>query len=257
MSGAHQAFADFMRTIAALRHPTTGCPWDREQNHRTLRRYMLEEAYEAADAMSAGDPRAICDELGDVLLQVVLNAQIASDEETFTLEDVIRGIDEKMVRRHPHVFGGAAGKWEEIKAAEKKALPPKAAGTFAEAEKKSPASAQAVKIGKIAKTIKFDWDHPTEVLAQLKSELVELEAEFARKEFDAAKTAAELGDVYFSLAQLCRHLDLDPETVAMDGNKKFLRRFEKLEGIAGAKGKVVAAMARDELEALWAEAKKP
>lgn len=261
------AFLNFYETIAALRHPVSGCPWDLEQTHASLRRYMIEEAYEAAEAMTSGDPREICDELGDVLLQVVLNAQVAQDAKQFSIIDVIAAIDAKMRRRHPHVFGDDAEKqaitsgqvrtnWDVIKASEHAAsAKPAAAGHFAEAAKKTPAAAQAVKIGKLAKKIRFDWDAPREVFDQLASEIEELRAEFAAGALDKAKVSEEIGDVYFSLAQLCRHLDMDPETIAMDGNRKFLRRFAALESIAASQGVAVSEASRDELERLWREAK--
>lgn len=266
-SAANTAFAAFCATIAALRDPVSGCPWDLEQTHATLRRYMIEEAYEAAEAMTGSDPRELCDELGDVLLQVVLNAQVALDSGTFSIVDVVNAIEAKMRRRHPHVFGDDATKtaittgqvrsnWDVIKADEAQGKAKKPGGHFAEAEKKHPAAAQAVKIGKLASKIRFDWDKPEEVFAQLASEVEELRAEFAAGANDKARIAAEIGDVYFSLAQLCRHLDLDPETVAMDGNRKFLRRFAALEAIAASRGQVVKDATREELEQLWIAAKK-
>ncbi len=257
------AFLRFVQTIAALRHPETGCSWDLQQTHETLRKYMIEEAYEASDAMAQGDAKEIQGELGDVLLQVVLNSQIALDDKKFTLVDVIQGIDEKMRRRHPHVFGGAEDKdrptagevrkaWDVIKAEEKaKAGKPRPGGAFAEAQKIHPATLQAQKIGKIAQKIRFDWDDPVEVHAQVRSEVDEVEEELKRPKRDQAKLAEEIGDVYFSLAQLCRHLDLDPEIVALDANRKFLRRFLRLEELAQKRGKAVADSSREELESLW------
>jgi ATP diphosphatase len=258
------AFLGFVKTIAALRHPKTGCPWDLEQDHKTLRRYMIEEAYEAADAMASGDDADIKDELGDVLLQVVLNAQIAQDHKTFNLESVIKGIDDKMRRRHPHVFGDVNAEsskevlrnWDGIKAAEKAAAGKKDHGIFAEAHNKQPATTQALKIGKLAAKIKFDWDDLNEVFGQLRSEVDELQAEVKKKPVDAAKLAEEIGDVYFSLAQVCRHAGLDPETVSFDANRKFLKRFERLEAIAKKRGVDVKNAPRATLEELWVATKK-
>jgi len=268
IEAACAAFRDFLVTVAALRDPAGGCPWDLKQTHETLRRYMIEEAYEAADAMAAGDPAQVQDELGDVLLQVVLNAQVARDDGQFQVADVIRSIDAKMRRRHPHVFGGAAvcgqvktagdvrRAWDVIKAEEKAAAGGEVeSGLFADAEKRSPATLQALKIGKIAGKLRFDWDSVDEVFVQLVSEVDELRAELAAAPRDEAKTAAEIGDVYFSLAQLCRHLGLDPEIVACDGNRKFLRRFAQLERLAATRGVALPTASRDQLEGLWQDVK--
>lgn len=255
LDAAAKAFARFCSTVGALRDPKTGCPWDLEQTHATLRKYMLEEAYEAVHAMGENDPKELSGELGDVLLQVVLNAQLALDAKKFSIVDVIDGIDAKMIRRHPHVFAKETrqeGSWDAIKAEEKKA-----AGTakpekiFDAADKMHPASAQAVKIGKIASSINFDWDDANEVFAQVRSEVEEVAEELAKTERDPARLADEIGDLYFSLAQLSRHLGLEPEVVALDANKKFLRRFAKLEEIAKAKGQDPRTASREGLEALW------
>jgi nucleoside triphosphate diphosphatase len=264
LKAAAKEFSDFVTTIAWLRDKEQGCPWDLEQDHKSLRRYMIEEAYEAAEAMSGTDLNDIRDELGDVLLQVILNAQIASDNAGFSIVDVIRSINQKMLRRHPHVFSPdkdsitteqVRGNWEKIKAEEKltRATAPEA--VFAGSEKKQPASLQALHIGKVAAKINFDWDTPAEVFAQLKSEIAEVEKEMQARKVDPAKVSEEIGDVFFSLGQLCRHLKLDPETVAMDGNRKFLRRFSSLESIAAAEGVDVKKAARDDLEKLWMRAK--
>jgi MazG family protein len=275
-----EAFAKLCATIAALRHPTTGCPWDLEQTHSTLRKYMLEEAYEAVDVMEPADPVKLQEELGDVLLQVVLNAQLAKDAGTFTIKDVIEGLDSKMRRRHPHVFGDSENpstktsrektsiraKWDEVKAAEK--LTENSRGKVSQKSKSdagvfsnlksgniTPASRLAVNIGKIAKKIDFDWLEAQDVLQQLESEVSELKSDILSA---AAKEsiAAEMGDVYFCLSQLCRHLDLDPELCAIDGNKKFLNRFAALEEIARKKNIDVNQAGTTTLEKLWQEAKQ-
>ena len=275
------ACARLVTTIAWLRDPKDGCPWDLVQTHDTLRRYMIEEPYEAAAAMADGDDLAIRDELGDVMLQVVLNAQLARDRGAFDLAAVFDAIDAKMRRRHPHVFARQAtygdmkitsdavhGHWAVIKAAEKAARAAEnavrgdpheqaaPASAFAEAVKVQPAAMQALAIGKIAHKIHFDWDHTPEVLDQVESEVAELAAEVRAPKVDAAKVREELGDVYFSLAQLCRHLDVDAETVALDANRKFLKRFAALEAILAARGATVASSSREQLEAAWQEAKR-
>ena len=266
---AERLFGVFFDTVAALRHPKDGCPWDLKQNHKTLRKYMLEEAYEAVATMTnaKGNPH-LTEELGDVLLQVLLNAQIGSDDGLFDVRDVLRGINDKMRRRHPHVFGeepkGISSKevkrrWSEIKAAEQPQEDDRKTrrkGIFDKVAKETfPATIKARRIGEQAKRIGFDWDKPLEVWAQFRSEVEEAEEAFhARGRKD--KLAAELGDLYFTLGQVCRHLGWDPEVVAEDGNKKFLKRFARMETIAKRKRIDVVTASRDVKEELWRAAKR-
>jgi MazG family protein len=259
-------FAKFFDTVATLRHPKDGCPWDLKQSHRTLRKYMIEEAYEAAAAM--GQPqnsKALADELGDVLLQVVLNAQVAWDNGTFDINDVIKGVDEKMKRRHPHVFGPLKGKissteirskWLAIKASEQPSQSKGAAsGLFDKFIKDPlPASIKSRRIGERAKDIDFDWDDPKAVWATFRSEVDEASAAFMPR-LNKTKLAEEIGDIYFTLGQVCRHLDMDPEVVAEGGNQKFLRRFAKVEALAAKRALNVATLPRMDKEKLWQEAK--
>lgn len=259
---AGRIFAEFVKTVATLRNPVRGCPWDLEQDHKSLRRYMLEEAYEAAEAMFGTDEAHLLEELGDVLLQVVLNAQLACDKNKGDIRDVVTSINSKMLRRHPHVFGELAGQgidqaeiksnWEKIKAKEK-VIKQHKAGYFADCVKVIPALTQSCKIGKRAHTIHFDWDSAADVLKQCQSELQEVEQEMA--EADKDRLYDELGDVFFSLAQLSRHLGVDPEVAAQQGNAKFLRRFAAMEEICRVREQDVTKLTRDELEALWQEAK--
>ena len=264
------AFGKLCGTIAALRHPVTGCPWDLEQTHSTLRKYMIEEAYEAAEVMDPENPSKLRDELGDVLLQVVLNSQLAKDAGTFTIKDVIEGLNAKMRRRHPHVFGEDGNpdatknrekaqiraKWEDVKAKENGTAKQPSAGVFSHLKPGSvtPAGLMAVAIGKVAKKISFDWGSSLEVFAQFESEVIELKHEVKTSK-SKTKIYEEMGDVFFSLGQLCRHLDIDPEVCAMDGNKKFLRRFELLEDIAKSEGVDIHAAGTARLEDLWLKAK--
>lgn len=269
---AAKLFAEFCATVAQLRDPVTGCPWDLAQDHATLRRYMIEEAYEAAHVMATADSEpeasvALCDELGDVLLQVVLNAQVASDRNCFEIKDVIQAINAKMRRRHPHVFGSDVEraerdiedikkKWGEIKAAEKKeaiSSPEGNEGFFSDLHG-YPATIEALEIGKRAAKINFDWKTPAEVLAKLLSEVEEVKEEW--ESGDRSALISELGDVYFSLAQLSRHLGLDPEVVALDGNRKFKRRFEVVERLAHQQGLDIESASQATLESLWEQAKK-
>lgn len=264
-----ESFVAFCKTIARLRDPENGCPWDLEQDHTTLRKYMLEEAYEASTAMAEGPPAELCGELGDVLLQVLLNAQIACDNRTFTILEVIREINHKMIRRHPHIFGTAEQrknrsidqimtKWHEIKATEKSAGEPTEKSAM-EAEgvyKVHPASTQALRIGGVAKRLRFDWSTPGEVIANLKSEVEELDQAWNAGQGNLAAISDEIGDIYFSLAQVCRHLRLDPETVAYDGNRKFLKRFAKLERLACEDGVELGQVGHDVLSRLWERVKQ-
>lgn len=259
---AGRRFALFVETIARLRHPDKGCPWDLKQTHESLRRYMLEEAYEAAAAMGETDARHMVEELGDVLLQVVLNAQLGDDLGHWSIEDVVEGIDAKMKRRHPHVFQPASHKadsaddvlqqWAVIKEREKGASPKR---IFDDEKGLFPSLHQAYRIGKKAEKIAFDWDAPAEVFKQLESEMAELKAEMERQPTDRRSLRAELGDVFFTLAQVCRHLDLDPEVVAQDGNQKFLKRFSMVEDLAKSQGIDLVAASTFEKERLWQEAK--
>jgi len=269
-----ELFVTFCQTIAALRDPKTGCPWDLQQTHRSLRRYMLEEAYEAFQVMGEAENSKevmdeLCGELGDVLLQVVLNAQLASERGDFTVADVVAGIEAKMKRRHPHVFtpdeqnqrADGPKKWDEIKQAERKKAPENSPeqNPFAKLAKLMPASLQALEIGKLARRLQFDWAQPDEVFRQLESEMDELKQAGAKSAWQPSRELEmELGDVYFSLAQLCRHLGLDPETVAMDGNQKFLRRFDQVCALAKKDhpGAAIENLGQKNLEELWQKAKK-
>ena len=261
---AKKKFADFLETVAQLRHPETGCPWDNEQTHETLTKYMIEEAYEASEAMLNGTN--IAEELGDVLLQVVLNSQLAVDEGSFSIVDVIELVDSKMRRRHPHVFGTASREkddikktWQSIKAAENKnAGIKKSEGIFgrAKVQKVRPSNLQAHKIGEIARTIDFDWKNIKDVLAQFNDEVRELNEELLKSTELRDDLIDEIGDVYFSLSQLTRHLGLNGEAAAQRGNEKFLKRFEMLESLAKKENINVETAGSDILEDLWRQAKK-
>lgn len=273
-------FQELVDVVARLRDPKTGCPWDLKQTHQSLRRFMLEEAYEAAEVMgqmSEGESsppkpadeaaRELVDELGDVLLQVVLNAQLLTDAGQGDVKQVIRSIRDKMIRRHPHVFAPTEGaslspeevkrRWQIIKAEEKGQDPSVKKSVFQEAKDRSfPATLQAAHIGKVAEKIGFDWLQPSQVLEQLEDELHELREEMQAQDIDRSRLLHELGDVYFTLAQLARHLGCDPEVAAQEGNLKFLRRFAKVEALAQSQGIDPEMADPDELEALWQQAKK-
>ena len=260
---AARKFADFVQTINRLRHPETGCPWDIKQTMLTLRKYMLEEAYEACEAMTRGNRQDVIEELGDVLLQVVLNAQVGSETQSFDINDVIDSINSKIIERHPHVFAGRTDidteekvkeNWKKIKD-QTKGVPN---DLYAEAKnmgKNYPASLQTIKIGQIAKDVQFDWKNVHEVFEQFKSEVVELSAELKAKEIDRKKTAEEMGDVFFSLIQVCRHLGLDPEVTMFAANLKFFDRWTKMQKIADKRGVNLEKLPLAEKEKLWQEIK--
>lgn len=265
---AAATFRKFCATVQAMRDPKSGCAWMIEQTHEGLRRYLLEEAYEAVEAVNSGDARKIADELGDVLLQVVLHGQIGAEQQTFTVIDAIKAIDAKMRRRHPHVFETSLGvqlsvsevesRYDKIKAEEnrKAGAAAKTERVFAGISKSYPALLQAFEIGKRAKKINFDWANPEQIFAHFESEVAELKAELKGGERNKAAIYEELSDVFFTLVQLTRHLQVDPETVALDGNRKFLERFALMEDIAAERGIDVRATTLEKLEALWLEAKR-
>ncbi len=224
-------FSDFVKTIEKLRDPQTGCPWDIEQTNKTLTKYMLEEAYEAIEAIHSDDRDEIVDELGDVLLQVVLNAQVGKDDGKFDIGNVIDAINQKMIERHPHVFGDkkfdnteeVLANWSELKGEKKNEVEKK----IKKLGKIHPSTIQAEKIGKYAKKSHFDWPNVNDVMSKVEEEVSELK-EALKDKGNLDHIREEIGDIYFSLGQLCRHLKVDSEQTATNGNKKFLDRFEKM-----------------------------
>ncbi len=256
-----KTIADLIDVLAALRTPVTGCPWDLEQSFETIAPYTLEEAYEVADAIARGNRPDLCEELGDLLLQVVYHAQLAREEGAFDFADVADGITRKMIRRHPHVFGddaarsaGAAkGFWEQIKAEEKARKPARAKSVLDDVPLPLPALTRAVKLQGRAAKVGFDWPSLAPVLAKMREELGELEA--AITSGDKAHTAEEFGDLLFVMANVARHLDLDPEEALRQANHKFTRRFHRIEALLAAKGKTPAQSNLDEMDMLWDQAK--
>ena len=279
LSKTTQSFAELYQLVKALRDPQTGCPWDLEQTHESLCPFLLEEAYEAVDAIRKKENAAvIAAELGDVLLQVVLHAQIASEQNKFSFDDVISSLKAKLIRRHPHVFGSEEEKKKrsrkEIKEnwlltkkkeeAEKKQVSSSRQSLLGKdlLSRKESAATQAYKIGRVCEKINFDWDEASAVTKHLLSELQEFTEAYQLLDEDKFNTELkdkmrdELGDCYFTLAQLCRHLQLQPEDTAYRGNEKFVERFHKLEELAQQKKTSPTACHKDELEGLWQEAKR-
>jgi ATP diphosphatase len=251
--------------MAALRTPETGCPWDLAQDFSTIAPYTLEEAYEVADAIARGDLADLREELGDLLLQVVFHARMAEEQRVFDFGDVVQAITEKMIRRHPHVFGdkrfdnpqAVEGLWEQIKAEERseKTARKKSAGeegALAGVPVALPALTRALKLQAKASKVGFDWNDPRMVLRKIREETDEIEAALDTAPADAA---AEVGDLLFAAVNLARHLRADPEAVLRATNQKFARRFASIERALAARGKSPAAATLAEMDALWDEAK--
>ena len=245
--------------MVALRDPTDGCPWDREQTFETIAPYTIEEAYEVADAIARRDFAALPDELGDLLLQVVYHARMAEEAGRFGFAEVAAAIADKMVRRHPHVFGEAAARragaqllaWEEQKRHERTARAE--TGTLAGVAVGLPALARAFKLTARAARVGFDWPDAAAVLDKLDEETAELRAELAAA--DPARLADEVGDMLFVLANLARKLNLDPEACLRGANGKFARRFGAIEAALAADGRTPADATLAEMEAAWQDAK--
>ncbi len=258
--------ARLIEIMAALRTPVTGCPWDLEQDFSTIAPYTLEEAYEVADAIARGDLGDLRDELGDLLLQVVFHARMAQEQGAFEFADVVQAITEKLIRRHPHVFGDLQDKtadevkdlWEAIKAEEKAARAarggqPEESGALAGVPVGMTALTRALKLQDKAGKVGFDWNDPMAVLSKIREECDEIEAEIAAG--DRGKAAAEVGDLLFAVVNLARHLKADPEAALRGCNQKFVRRFQAIERALKARGKRPQDATLAEMDALWDAAK--
>jgi MazG family protein len=253
------AFRRFVELIARLRAPG-GCPWDREQTHRSLKPMTIEEAYEVLAAIDEGDDGELAGELGDLLLQVVFHAQIAADESRFTIDDVIARVHDKMVRRHPHVFGEDSAatpgevlrNWEALKAAERAARgQTKPDPSMLDSVLKSqPAVMEALQMTTKVARVGFDWPDLESVAAKVDEELHEL-----KTAADAQQAEAELGDLLFAVVNLSRHLGIDPESALKAANRKFRRRFAHVESRLREEGRQPADSTLAEMDALWEEAK--
>lgn len=260
---AGETFAAFVDTIAALRAPN-GCPWDREQTHESIARNMIEEAYEAVDAIEQRDTTHLREELGDVLLQVVLQSQIAADAGEFTVEDVCRDVNAKMIRRHPHVFGEAAAGsaedvlsiWDNVKLAEKSAADAQTEepeGLLDSVPASFPALLQAYKISRKAVAAGFEWDTVEDVWAKVEEEIAEFKQ--ACRSDDAQAKELEFGDVLFSLVNVARKEGIDAETALRATCRKFRERWAFMEGAAWGQGKRIEELDMDEMQQLWDQAK--
>lgn len=249
-------FDEFVAVIAKLRSPE-GCPWDREQTHATIAKNMVEEAYEAVHAIETRDVAGLSEELGDVLLQVVLQSQIAADEGEFTIDDVVAGIHAKIIRRHPHVFGDeSAGtplevhaKWDEIKAAEKAE---KGRGLLDDVPHSLPALMLAQTISRKAVSAGFEWESLQGVIDKLHEEVAEL----AETRPGSDEAAGEIGDILFTVVNLARKQGIDAETALRSTCDKFRDRWQAMEHAAAEEGRQLAGMSLDEQEGLWQQAKE-
>jgi ATP diphosphatase len=249
-----------LNVMAALRHPETGCPWDREQSFTTIAPYTIEEAYEVQSAIATGEPEHLKDELGDLLFQVVYHARMAQERGWFNFNDVAQTITDKMVRRHPHVFGEAAARdanaqttaWEAQKAAERHARAE--SGVLDGVAATLPALARAQKLTARAARVKFDWPNAEAVLDKLTEETAELRAEL--EQADPARLQDELGDMLFVLANLARKLGLSAEACLAGANDKFTRRFRFIEAALAQSGKTGAESNLEEMDTLWTQAKR-
>jgi ATP diphosphatase len=251
--------------MAALRTPKTGCPWDLEQNFRTIAPYTIEEAYEVADAIERDDLDDLRDELGDLLLQVVFHARMAEEQSAFAFGDVVEAVTSKLIRRHPHVFGDLSGKtaeevkglWEQIKAEERaakaKRKPPTHDGALAGVPAVLPALTRALKLQQKAGRVGFDWNDPRAVLAKIREEADEIEAALDGGRAD--EVPGEIGDLLFAVVNLARHHDTDPETALRGTNQKFERRFAFIERALAAQNKKPQDATLAEMDALWNAAK--
>ena len=265
-------FEKLVAVQARLRAPN-GCPWDREQTHQSLRTYLIEEAYEVLEALESGNDAKFAEEMGDLLLQIVFHSQIAREEGRFTVAEVIREIHDKMIRRHPHVFGKTRAKdsaevlrkWEQIKAEERRSggekgdsndggETPKETSLLDGVSHALPATLEGFQLTRKASRIGFDWQEASGVFDKMQEETEELKK--ALKEQDQLKMEEELGDLLFAAVNLSRFLKIDPEIALKKANAKFSCRFRAMERLARKNGREFKNLPREEMEAFWDAAKK-
>jgi tetrapyrrole methylase family protein/MazG family protein len=247
-------FAVLKEIIAKLRSPE-GCPWDRKQTHASLRPYLIEECYEVLQALEKGTPQKLCEELGDLLLQIMLHAQIAAEAEQFDIDDVVRGISGKLVHRHPHVFGGRkvqdAGEvelnWQALKQEERE----EGESLLSGVPEQMPALAYSQSIQRRVAGVGFDWEEVDEIIDKLAEEVAEIKQAPNQQE-----KAQEFGDLLFTLANIARRLDIDLEMTLRSANQRFCRRFACMEKLCRERGLNFSSLSLDEQNALWEEAKR-
>lgn len=269
-SPASIEFERLVGIVARLRAPD-GCPWDREQTIDTLKPYILEETYEVLEAIDEHDHRGLCEELGDFLFEAVFVAQLEDEAGHFSIADAVKSVADKLVRRHPHVFGRDQGeasldnadqvrtRWEEIKALERSVLDP------AKARPKTllsgvpdglPALLRAYQIGVRAGSVGFEWSRTEDVIAKIQEEVDEVREVLAEPSIDRERAEEEMGDLLFAISNLARKLGIEPETALRKANAKFTRRFAAMETQVGASGRKLADLTLDELETVWQQVKR-
>ena len=247
--------------IKKLRDPKDGCPWDRKQTHYSLLPYLLEESYELVEAINSKNKKNIKEELGDVLLQILLHAEIASEKNDYDIKDVINSLADKLVRRHPHVFKKKKklnkeqlkAQWNKIKKLEGKR--DETNNPFSEINSYMPIMLKTIEIGKISSEFKFDWNDYKGPLSKVKEELNEVIIEKKKKKINQKKIDEEIGDLLFSVINLARHLNVNPEISLMQSNKKFIKRFNLMTASYGGKEKFINAKTKKK-EEFWNKAKK-
>ena len=263
-----------IKVMEALRDKKTGCPWDIEQDFKSIAPFTIEEAYEVADAIAREDSYDLCDELGDLLLQVIYHSQMAKEKGLFEYGDVVEAITRKMIRRHPHVFGDAKyrdiakvkGFWEEMKSNEKKerqqkrhelGLPEEVSSLLDDVPVNHPALTQAIKLQQKTAKVGFDWPTSIEILDKIQEEISELHqaSEEAESTHNSEKVEEEFGDILFSIVNLARHLQINPEQALQASNQKFRKRFAKLEDTSKQKGIPLREMTIEQMDVAWDQAK--
>lgn len=259
MQKKHYSYEDLLDIMKTLRSPE-GCPWDREQDHESLKKYLIEETYEVLEAIDLKDPKKLCEELGDVLLQVIFHARIAEENGKFTMDDVINGISHKMVSRHQHVFGREHAEtpddvielWDNIKKKEKGIESQTA--VMKDIPSILPALIRSYKVQEKAAKVGFDWDCAEDAWKKVHEELNEFREAWQNN--DEAKTEEELGDLLFAIVNVARFLKIQPELALTGTINKFIRRFEYIESKSREMGKELSDMNLPEMDVLWDEAKK-
>ncbi|CDM58191.1 MULTISPECIES: nucleoside triphosphate pyrophosphohydrolase [Rhizobium] len=268
---ASKDISRLIEIMAALRNRETGCPWDIVQTFETIKPYTIEEAYEVSDAIERNDMDDLCEELGDLLLQVVFHARMAEEAGEFAFSDVVEAITRKMIRRHPHVFARSDAdtpdavkkQWDDIKQAEKRERAERRAkrgvsedfkaGFLGSVQRNFPALTEALKLQEHAAKVGFDWSAPEPILDKIEEEIGELRAALA--EGDQAKVSDELGDLIFAVVNIGRHVKADPEESLRGTNTKFRRRFNHIEAVLDAEGETLAAASLERMEEIWQAAK--